>query len=230
MHYTIKLKNADANVLVDVSSFEYFENDEYFKKLDVLNNLRKHANTGAPVFQKWLKNLDGSAGTYQETVYLHKAIAEKFISRPSADHKFVVHINRNHLDCRIENLQWVTRSQLCRLRKYESVTGYRGVYKEKKRFRARAHVDGTQHDLGSYETAEEAATAYNNFIKEKGLYSHDINVFKDKNHKIRSLTNNDEKASDRKVIKEEDAKTKSKAKAKAKEDASAAKKKTAKSK
>ena len=49
---------------------------------------------------------------YIGTFYIHRAVAELFISNP--ENKPVIdHINTDHLDNRAENLQWVTTKENC---------------------------------------------------------------------------------------------------------------------
>lgn len=164
MTYKIKLKNADENVLLDSPSFEWLSTDPWYLKVDFLNNLRKHSS-GCAVFQKTWKKADGDFKT--ETIYLHKLLAEKFLAdTKSAQNRLVGAKNGDKLDCRIENLAYRSRAIASRQRKSSSRTGYTGVYKEHNRFRAVISVAGKSMHLGMFDTAEEAAAAYNKVSRE----------------------------------------------------------------
>lgn len=174
MLYKIKLKNADESVLVDDTVYEYLVTEPYLVKIDLINNLRKHSS-GCAVFQKTWKKADGGYKT--ETIYLHKLIAEKFLSHTKSPKKKLVGAkNGNKLDCRIENLVYRSRSVASRQRKTSSKVGYTGVYKENNRYRAVISVNRKSIHIGMFATPEEAALAYNK--KSKELYGDDgkINV------------------------------------------------------
>lgn len=108
MLYKIKLKNADENVLLDDQVYEWVTSDPYLTKVDFINNLRRHSS-GCAVFQKTWKKQDGSFKT--ETIYLHKLIAEKFLSDNKSKEKNLVGAkNGNKLDCRLDNLVYRSRA------------------------------------------------------------------------------------------------------------------------
>jgi hypothetical protein len=174
--YKVKLKNADDNVWIDDNVYEYLSSDPYLKKVDFINNLRKHSS-GCAVFQKTWQKAEGGYKT--ETIYLHKLIAEKFLADQRSKTKNLVGAkNGNKLDCRLENLAWRSRSVASRQRKTSSKVGYTGVYKENNRYRAVISINRKSVHIGMYATAEEAAIAYNK--KSKELYGEDgkINVIK----------------------------------------------------
>ncbi len=164
MLYKVKLKNADNNVLLDDHVYEWLTSDAYLTKIDFINNLRKHSS-GCAVFQKTWKKADSSFKT--ETIYLHKLIAEKFLT--SAKSKAISLVgakNGNKLDCRLENLIYRSRAEASRKRKTSSKTGYTGVYKENKRYRAVISINQKSVHIGMYDTPEEAALAYNKKSRE----------------------------------------------------------------
>lgn len=167
MLYKVKLKNApNKSVTLSEEAYNYFTNTEYFKAIDFLENLRMHSS-GYAFYQK---NYPLSDGSYKNvTIYVHKAIAEKFLPKPESDKKlFVRLINGNALDCKVENLEWVEMSELRRNQKNSTnATGFRGVVKvSKNRYRAVLYNNKERLDLGLFTTAEEAAEAYNSKSKE----------------------------------------------------------------
>ena len=93
------------------------------------------------------------------TLYLHKLLAGQFVIKPDTDKKlFVRMINGNKLDCKINNLEFTTMASL--RREQNSSTGYRGVSKDGKKFRAVIYDKGERIYLGMFETPEKAAEAY----------------------------------------------------------------------
>lgn len=158
----IRLKNSDKFALISSQTFEFLEDNDYYKEIDFLNNLRMHIS-GYVFFQK---NYPTKAGKYQNiTIYLHKLVAETFIQKPDANKRlFVRNKNGNALDCREDNLEWVTMADLRRHQNHRNKTGYRGVVKvSKNSFRAVLYSGGKRHDLGVFKTAQEAAEAYNKY-------------------------------------------------------------------
>lgn len=160
MLFKINLKNADKTVLVDANVYDFLTKNEYLKSLEFTKNLRLHSS-GYAVFQKSWQQKDG---TYKvETIYLHKKIAEKFIEKPvDLEGKVVARVvNGNKLDCRLKNLEWSTMSKASRKGKNYGKSGFRGVRKDGTRFRATIYVNRKAIHIGMYDTAEEAALAYN---------------------------------------------------------------------
>ena len=164
MIYKIKLKNPEQSVLLDDRVYEWIISDPYLVKIDLLNNLRLHSS-GCVVFQKTWKKAEGGYKT--ETIYLHKLIAEKFLTEEKNKVRRLVGAkNGDKLDCRLDNIVYRSRATASRMRKTSSNTGFTGVYREHRRFRAVISVNGKAKHIGMYDTAEEAAAAYNKYSKE----------------------------------------------------------------
>jgi hypothetical protein len=162
MLYKIRLKNANDYVLLDGQAYEAIDQNEYLTSLKFLENLRLHSS-GYVFFQRNFPQKDGSYKNV--TIYLHKWIADKFIERPESGKKLFVRIkNGNALDCRAKNLTWITMSELRRQQKrHKNKTGYRGVVQVgKSSFRAVIYTSQDRFDLGLFNSAEQAAEAYNN--------------------------------------------------------------------
>ncbi|AFK03043.1 NUMOD4 domain-containing protein [Emticicia oligotrophica DSM 17448] len=44
--------------------------------------------------------------------YVHKLVAETFVSKPSPEHKFVIHLDFDKMSNHFENLKWVTKDEM----------------------------------------------------------------------------------------------------------------------
>lgn len=176
MLYRIKLKNADDHVLLNSEVYEYLISDPYLSSVDFVNNLRKHSS-GCAVFQKTTRQNNGDYKT--KTIYLHKLIAEKFLSEQrTAKNNLVGTVNSNKLDCRLTNLVYRSRSVASRKRRSSSKLGYTGVYQESNRYRAVISVGSKTIHIGMYDSAEEAALAYNNKSRELFGENGKINIIR----------------------------------------------------
>ena len=162
MAHKIKLRNSNEKAIVDDKGYKYLTTDKYLAGIDIVSRLRKHSS-GCAVFQRTKKQKKGGYKT--ETIYLHKLLAEKFLKK-SKSNNLVGALNGNKLDCRIENLAFRSRSTASRQRKSSSKAGYTGVYKESTRYRAVISHKGKSIHIGMFDTAEEAADAYNQKSKE----------------------------------------------------------------
>jgi hypothetical protein len=98
-----------------------------------------------------------------ETVLLHRFV----MGCVPGDGKVVDHINGVKMDNRKCNLRVVSQSRNIQKgkRRRPSQTGFRGVQKQGVRFRAYATLDRKLRHLGTFDTAEEAARAYDEFAK-----------------------------------------------------------------
>lgn len=174
MVYRVKLKNTDKCVTIDQHVYEALYQDPHLKNVEFFPNLRMHSS-GCAVFQKTVKSRPRAYKT--ETIYLHKIIAERFLWDTRTDeNNLVVARNGNKLNCRLSNLVYQSRSVASRKRKSSSQVGYTGVYVDNNRYRAVICVKRKSIHLGMYDTAEEAARAYNQMSRE--LYGEDgkINI------------------------------------------------------
>ena len=99
-------------------------------------------------------------GRKQNSILMHRVI----LGLKQGDGLKVDHINGDGLDNRRENLRLATTSQNMHNRGplVTSSTEAKGVWWEagRKRWRARIVVEGKRHNLGSFSSQEEAATAY----------------------------------------------------------------------
>lgn len=157
----LSLKNDPEVVLVDQQVFDELSRDPHLSEIDFFNNLRKHSS-GCVVFQKTYKKSGTPKGYRTETIYLHKLIAERYLSDKRVGNRTLVGTsNGNKLDCRLANLEYRSRAVASRKRKSSSKVGFTGVYRENNRFRAVISKDRRSIHIGMYATAEEAAMAYN---------------------------------------------------------------------
>ncbi len=94
-----------------------------------------------------------------QTLYMHKILAEQFVLKPQIPKKLFVSMkNADKLDCRIENLEWMTMGEL--RRQQTAHERMRGVSKDGNKYRAVLYDQGKRIYLGVFETAEKAARAY----------------------------------------------------------------------
>ena len=96
-------------------------------------------------------------------VYMHRELA-RTPKGMSTDH-----INGNRLDNRKKNLRVCTHSENCKNRgnRIDNKTGYKGVFPYGNgRFRVKIKLDGKMLHVGLYDTADQAARAYNRKAKE----------------------------------------------------------------
>jgi len=157
----LSLKNADKSAFVNQQVFEELSRDPHLSEIKFFTNLRLHSS-GCVVFQKTQKRKSPAKGYHTETIYLHKLVAERYLSdQRVGDRKLVGCKNGDKLDCRLENLEYRTRAVASRKRKTSSRAGYTGVYQENNRFRAVISQGGRSIHIGMYATPEEAALAYN---------------------------------------------------------------------
>lgn len=90
--------------------------------------------------------------------YIHNLVAAAFIGKRPYKHK-VNHKNGTKLDNNVDNLEYVThRENITHITNNKS--GFTGVSKTPKRWRACMHYDGKTRTIGCFDTPEEAHAAY----------------------------------------------------------------------
>ncbi|MCG3164499.1 MAG: hypothetical protein POELPBGB_00253 [Bacteroidia bacterium] len=184
MSYKIKLKNTKNDTAVlDEKGYKAVKADKKLSSINFLENLRAHSS-GYAIFQRCITT---KKGLVYETIYLHRWLAEKFVKKPKSSRKLFLRFkNGNVADCRIDNLEYVTMSEL---RRSNSTTtnksGYRGVTKENKRYRANLYHKGVNYNLGFFKTAEEAAKAYNKKSRELFGETRSLNKIKSSGSKTK---------------------------------------------
>jgi hypothetical protein len=100
----------------------------------------------------------------QWSLRMHRLIID------APDDMEVDHVNRNTLDCRRNNMRLATRGQNNSNRvmpQGANGSGYRGVYRTTSgRWRAQIKHGGIIHQLGSYDTPEQAARVWDEAAKQ----------------------------------------------------------------
>ena len=157
----VKLKREEKYVLLDHEVYESLNASQLFQEFKVFENLRQHSS-GVPVFQKYIETVNNKLKI--ETIYLAKYIAARYLPRPQSGKRlFLNFINGDKLDLRLRNLRWEEMSKLSRARTTSvNKTGFRGVRRTPQNKYVAMISDGArQIYLGTFNTAEEAAIAYN---------------------------------------------------------------------
>tara|TARA_R110000803_G_scaffold124528_1_gene192274 strand:- start:370 stop:816 length:447 start_codon:yes stop_codon:yes gene_type:complete len=102
-------------------------------------------------------------GSKRKNMLIHRLVAMHYIpnpeNKPEVDHKVRDTLNNN-----IKNLRWATKSENNSNKGAYGAVKFRGVSKDGNKFVAKITIDGKQKHIGTYETAEEASEAYNNYI------------------------------------------------------------------
>ncbi len=156
---SLLLKNSDLTAKVEDHVYHWLATDPELADGRFIDNLRVHSS-GCAVYQRTSRVEKGRYDT--ATIYLHKHIAEKYLSQHKTEGRNVVGaLNGDKLDCRLENLVYRSRSVASRKRRTSNKVGFTGVYQENNRYRAVISIDGQSNHLGMFSTAEEAAAAYN---------------------------------------------------------------------
>ena len=101
----------------------------------------------------------------QKLKKIHRLIALHYISNPENKPE-VDHIDRDRQNNNIDNLRWATRSENNSNKEIWGAIKFKGVCKSKGgiKFAAQTTINGKKKHIGTYNTAEEASEAYNNYI------------------------------------------------------------------
>jgi len=113
----------------------------------------------------------------RKTFKVHRLVLQTFL--PIDEIKEVNHKNHIKTDNRFENLEWCSHSQNQRFRKKrkDCSSQYIGVSRYKNKWKSQCSFDGKAIYLGTFDTEEEGAKAYNNFVIKNGLQ--DFNLLND---------------------------------------------------
>ena len=156
---------------------EEFKKIEEYENYEVSNkgNVR---NTDTGRILKPCKNNWGylSVNLYKDGIgknfSIHNLIALYFIPNPD-NLREIDHIDQNKTNNSITNLRWVSRSNNCRNRpKFKNKSSkYMGVYFHKRagKYVAQISINNKNKYIGIYDKEEDAAHAFDNFIKQHNL-------------------------------------------------------------
>lgn len=135
-------------------------------------------------------NLDRPAGSYSKSSYIHvettlvngkrlqyKAHQLAWFLYYGEDAGLLDHIDNDRTNNKIENLRPATYQANSLNRKPHGRSKYKGVFKAHNRWRARIQVRGLHANLGSFETEEEAAMAFDKKCEEYKRRCPDLAVY-----------------------------------------------------
>ena len=113
---------------------------------------------------EWIPGVNGHGYRQMwigKMIFLHRLIAGQFIPNPELK-RCVDHIDGDILNNSVSNLRWATVTENSRNSKlHKKASSFpRGVVAHGKKFRAQISYEGKSHNLGSYDTSEEASEIY----------------------------------------------------------------------
>lgn len=145
-----------------IPNFERYEvsNLGRVRRLETQRIKKVHINSRTGYSQLSLRK-KGSLKSY--TLNLYRLVYESF-NGPVPENFEVDHIDRNRTNTNLNNLRVCSKSQNIHRSKRNNPRGYTGVFQHRatpNRYWARVMKDGKNHHLGTFDTAKEAAIAYN---------------------------------------------------------------------
>lgn len=115
----------------------------------------------------------------KKQIKMHRLILEKFEKKEISYNYVIDHINHDRIDNRVENLRIVSHSvnNQNRKKKQGTLSNYIGVSHSGRKWRSSIIFQKKKYDLGTFQTEEDAAKAYN--IKALEIYGNKakINLF-----------------------------------------------------
>ena len=153
--------------------------DEIYKKIDgyenyEISNLGNVKNTNTNRILKQYKNPDGyyivvlSKNGITKSLTIHKLVGLHFIPNPD-NLREIDHIDRNKTNNSISNLRWISKSNNCRnkSKKQNTSSKFMGVCFDKAngKYVAKIRINNKKKHIGCYATEEDAAKAWDDYIK-----------------------------------------------------------------
>ena len=164
------------------------EEKEDLLNLEYLNSILEYNKTTGVFIWKARKGYKSTfvgkeAGSIRSTGYRYISInSKKYAAHRLAwfymynrwPNGVLDHINRDKADNRIENLRESNQSlnNINKTLRKDNTTGFKGVYPSGNKYKAQARYLGTTYNLGTFDTAEEASSAYITKLKELGISSY----------------------------------------------------------
>ena len=99
-----------------------------------------------------------------KTIFIHKLVAEHFLSpKPTEKHE-IDHIDQNKKNNHISNLRWATRSEQNITQDKHNTTGHRNIKLRNNRFEVIITRNNIKYYIGVYDTIEEAIIERDKYI------------------------------------------------------------------
>lgn len=100
----------------------------------------------------------------QQTIFFHKIVGQRLGFDSALN---ILHLNGNRGDNRRENLRAVTRqqAQMYRGKHCNNQSGFKGVVKRWRKFRAQTTLNNKPIIIGDFDSAEEAYLAYCDYVR-----------------------------------------------------------------